>query len=248
VTYLTLYPLPTPGRAARPIEIDGQPVTTPPQEFGAVPMLRFSKPDGKWSLITAAQDSSLRKRHNLQGPIDDAFMDSFIFVRPTGKAMHEKTAAWVAAESAHAISQWRSVFRGEARVKDDTAIDDSDIAHSNLILWGDPASNAVLKKILDKLPIKWDAQNLTMAGKVHPSSTSVAVMVYPNPLNPNRYVVLNSGHTFREVDLVNNDRQNSKLPDWAVIDATTGPTGFTAGDVLDAGFFGEQWEYTPQAK
>ena len=29
---------------------------------------------------------SLRKRHGLQGPIDDAFMDSFLIVKPTGKA------------------------------------------------------------------------------------------------------------------------------------------------------------------
>ena len=31
-------------------------------------------------------DGTLRKRHGLQGPIDDAFMDSFLMVRPTGTA------------------------------------------------------------------------------------------------------------------------------------------------------------------
>ena len=28
----------------------------------------------------------LRKKHGLQGPIDDAFMERFLFVRPTGTA------------------------------------------------------------------------------------------------------------------------------------------------------------------
>ena len=47
-------------------------------------------------------------------------------------------------------------FRGEARVKDDSAVTDADIASSNLVLWGDPESNAVLKRIADKLPIRWE--------------------------------------------------------------------------------------------
>ena len=36
------------------------------------------------------------KRHGLQGPIDDAFMDSFLMVRPTGKPLNEKVGAWTA--------------------------------------------------------------------------------------------------------------------------------------------------------
>ena len=52
-------------------------------------------------------------------------------------------------------THWRQQFRGEASVKDDTAITDADIADSNLVLWGDPSSNAVLAKIADKLPINW---------------------------------------------------------------------------------------------
>ncbi len=62
------------------------------------------------------------KRHGLQGPIDDAFMDSFIFVRPTGKALNDKVGAWAQSELDRAIVEWRKVFRGDVRVKDDTAI------------------------------------------------------------------------------------------------------------------------------
>ena len=38
-------------------------------------------------------DGTLRKRHGLQGPIDDAFMDSFMMVRPTGPALNERWAS-----------------------------------------------------------------------------------------------------------------------------------------------------------
>ena len=33
---------------------------------------------------------SLDKQHGLQGPIDDAFMDAFVNVAPTGKPMNEE--------------------------------------------------------------------------------------------------------------------------------------------------------------
>ena len=76
-------------------------------------------------------------------------------VRPTGSALNDKVGKWTAAEMKHANDHWRRQFRGEARVKDDKEISGDDIAAHNLILWGDPGSNAMLGKIADKLPVKW---------------------------------------------------------------------------------------------
>ena len=74
---------------------------------------------GKWTRVASAGDGKLHKSHGLQGPIDDAFMDSFLMVRPTGSALNEKVGKWAAGEMQHAIDHWRRQFRGEARVKDD---------------------------------------------------------------------------------------------------------------------------------
>ena len=204
--------------------------------------VRLRKSGDTWALADSPNDGSLRKRYGLQGPIDDAFMDSFIMVSPTGKPMNPRTGDWVKVEMAHAIEHWRRQFRGEARVKDDTAITDSDIASSNLVLWGDPSSNSILKKIVDRLPIHWDDPEIRLGTKGYPASTHMAVMIYPNPLNPKRYVVLNSGFTFREYDYLNNARQTPKLPDWAVIDTAIAPSSRTPGGIANAGFFGEKWE------
>ena len=62
--------------------------------------------------------------------------------------------ARTAREQAHAIDAWRKQYRGEARVKDDSAITDADIASSNLVLFGDPANNAILAKVAAKFPIQ----------------------------------------------------------------------------------------------
>ena len=102
----------------------------------------FRKVDGHWQPVDSDDDGTLRKRHGLQGPIDDAFMDSFLMVRPTGPALNEKVGQWADAEMRHAVDHWRRQFRGEARVKDDKDVTEADIAAHNLILWGDPGSNS----------------------------------------------------------------------------------------------------------
>jgi dienelactone hydrolase len=190
--------------------------------------VNLRKADGKWAHGTL---EGLRKKPGLQGPIDDAFMDSFIFVRPTGTSKNPQVQAWVEKELKHGIDQWRSQFRGDARVVDDKAVTDEHIANSNLVLWGDAASNAVLAKVVDKLP------KLPLTAE-----TQVPLLIWPNPLNPERYVVLNSGFTFREYDYLNNARQVPKLPDWAVVDVTTPPNSRWPGKIEAAGFFDENWK------
>jgi hypothetical protein len=208
----------------------------------------FRKSDGIWAPAASSRDGSLRKRHGLQGPIDDAFLDSFIMVRPTGQALNEKVGAWCAAEMAHAIDHWRRQFRGEARVKNDDAITAADIAGSNLVLWGDPSSNRLLAKVADKLPIQWKADGVHVGEKSYPATQHIPVFIYPNPLNPRRYIVVNSGFTYREYDYLNNARQVPKLPDFAILDVSQLPTSQVPGRVATAGFFGERWELLPERK
>jgi hypothetical protein len=64
-------------------------------------------------------------------------------------------------------------------------------------------------------------------------------LVYPNPLAPGRYVVINSGHTWtsREVR-ASNVQLFPRLPDWAVLQ----PNGDRT-EVLAADYFDEAWGY-----
>ena len=63
--------------------------------------------------------------------------------------------------------------------------------------------------------------------------------------NPKKYIVLNSGFTFREYDYLNNARQIRKIPDYAVVDTATPPNERYPGKIVAAGFFGEKWELIP---
>jgi hypothetical protein len=198
------------------------------------------KSDGSWTASFGPELPGLHKQHGLQGPIDDAFLDSFVFVTPTGTPAVASAAAWVAAEQKHAIGEWRRQFRGEAQVREDKDVTDADIASSNLVLWGDPGSNKLLARIADRLPVKWTAEGVVVGTQKY--AGAVPILIYPNPLNPKKYVVLNSGFTFREFDYLNNARQIPKLPDWAVVNVSGGANDRYPVKVLTAGFFDEEWK------
>jgi hypothetical protein len=221
--------------------IDGQLVALPKRQSDRSLTAHYRN-NGAWELVASAEPNGLAKTHGLQGPIDDAFMDRFLMVRPTGEPLNTKVGAWAAGEMKHAVEHWRKQFRGDAPVKDDTAVTADDIANSNLVLWGDPSSNKVLAKIADQLPVKWTADGVKIFQHSYDTGTHVPVLIYPNPLNPKKYVVLNSGFTYREYDYLNNARQVPKLPDYAVLDVTTPPNSRYPGKVVRAGFFGEKWE------
>ena len=218
------------------IALDGQLLPAPPPESTAPGPPIFQKHNSRWSLV-ATPDDRLRKRHALQGPIDDAFMDSFIMVRPTSKPINDQIGAWTLTAMSDALREWRLQFRGDAPVKDDTAITDADIANNNLILWGDPRSNRLLARLALKLPIHWDQTRFSVLRTTYSTRDYVPVLIYPNPLNPKHYVVLNSGFTFADEAPTSNALQIPKLPDYAVLN-------FHTEAIENAGFFDEDWHFT----
>jgi hypothetical protein len=226
----------------RRIAIDGQTLDleSATAQAGSV---RLRKDKSRWSVASPASARGLRKRHGLQGPIDDAFMDSFIMVRPTGQPWHPAVGAWVSAELAHATSEWRAQFRGDARVKEDIEVTDAEIAASHLVLWGDPQSNRLLARIAGRLPVDWSAKAVRLGDRGFPSAQHVPMFIFPNPLNPARYVVINSGFTFCELAAASNAQQTPRLPDFAVVDISTPRATRWRSGVQHAGFFGEHWEW-----
>ena len=201
----------------------------------------------KWEQVSPIESpsSELCKKHELQGPIDDAFMGPFLFVKPTVAGRHSKVDQWVDAEFNRAVREWHRQMRGDAIVKTSEELKPEDIENYNLILWGDPQSNPTIAKIADKLPIQWSRENVVVGARKFDSANHAPVFIYPNPLNPQRYIVLNSGFTYREYDYLNNARQIPKLPDWAVVDLTTSPGSQFPGRIADADFFDEKWGLKP---
>jgi hypothetical protein len=231
------------------IVLDGAHLRGPAVQDGRPWSVRLAKGPGGWHVTSGSNGdpgvTALRKRHGLQGPIDDAFLDRFTFVLPTGRPYDEAVGRWVGAESKRAIDQWRKQFRGEARVKRDDEVTDADIQGGNLVLWGDPSSNRLLARVADRLPVRWSAEHVTIADARFPAASHLPLFIYPNPLNTRRYIVVNSGFTFRELDYLSNARQVPKLPDYAILSLDVPPGPRSPGRVVRAGFFGEDWQMMP---
>ena len=232
--------------AALTIRIDGQVFSSIRPKSDLSLTKSFCLKGGDWTLANGSSATRLlRKRHKLQGPIDDAFMDRFVFVLPSGTDSKALVRHWVDQEARRAIEQWARHFRGEAIVKLDNEITSEEIASANLILWGTPQSNQLIRRIRGKLPLKWQPNSIQVGSQFYPTEDNILTMVYPNPMNPNRYIVLNSGFTYREFAYLNNARQVPMLPDWAIVNLRVPPSTVWPGKILNAGFFDESWELAP---
>lgn len=217
------------------VTVDGQSVALP-ETLATVELL---KQDGQWKLGSLPEDV-LRKKPGLQGPIDDVFMDRFLAATPDnpGNGLVDQ---WVEAELNHFRDRWKRLFRGELPEKPASQVTADDLATCHVILWGTPKSNSLIAKL--ELPIQWNEDSLTMRGQSVPASNHIPLLIHPNPLNREKYVVLNSGMTFREGHDRTNSLQNPKLPDWALVDVSTPPDENQPGRIVDAGFFDESWRF-----
>ena len=94
------------------VTIDQTPVVCGPVGSDQSWSASFVKTDKGWQLGKLIERMRLKKP-GLQGPIDDAFLDSFLMVRPTGKSWHNATAKWAKGEL-DTEDHWRKQFRGVA--------------------------------------------------------------------------------------------------------------------------------------
>lgn len=227
--------------------IDGQKVTSRPWINPAGQgHVYLENRDGKWTPVLpqrllAKRARSPQKISGLQGPIDDAFADSFVCVRGTGKPWNAAVHEHCERSLKRFQAEWARYWRGNLPVADDTEVSNDDIASKHLVLFGDPGSNWLIRQVLDGLPLTWTRKAITFGPVKYAADMHVPMLIFPNPLNPARYVVLNIGHTFHEADYRGtNALLYPRLGDYAML-------RLVGGDLLNvevqtAGLFDEYWQ------
>lgn len=204
--------------------------------------------DGKWQLAGELNPLKLAgKRPGLQGPIDDAFTSPFLCVRGTGSAWNTGVQAYSERSLQRFAEEWRHYFRGDLSIKDDSAVTEEDVRNCNLILFGDPGSNPWIAKALPGLPIGWSKDVVKVGTQEYPAADHVPALIVANPIKggERRYLVINSGHTFREAELAKlNYLLFPRWGDWAVlqIDPRLNAADALNEKVLRAGYFDEEWK------
>jgi pimeloyl-ACP methyl ester carboxylesterase len=218
---------------AKEIKIDGQELKTPSR-----PELALEKSGDTWKVDRAIAQTGLHKTHALQGPIDDAFLDPFLMVRPTGTPWNDDVNQQALRTMAHFDKMWGKFFRGHPFVKDDKDVTDADIAKYHLVLFGDPGSNRLIARLNGKLPVKWTKETVTLAGQDFSAKDNYPALIYPNPLHPSKYVVLNSGLTMEDRGY-NGDYGTPLWGDYAVVKVKAGAD---MPDLQIGGLFDENWK------
>ncbi len=210
----------------------------------------FSLINGKWRCDGSRNPIVLTgKRPGLQGPIDDAFATPFLCVRGTGKPWNAAINAWATANLRRFEYEWARYMRGDLPVKNDTEVTEADVRGKNLILFGDPGSNPWIAKALPKLPVTWTRDQVRLGSNVQAATDHAPVFICTSPLAANRYIVINSGHTFHEKEFAAfNYLLYPRLGDWAMMKIQSSavdpwqPSSATfPEEVIRAGYFDETW-------
>lgn len=218
--------------AAR-IKIDGQDL-----RVKAAPEIALEKSASGWRIARAGKPAGLHKIHALQGPIDDAFLDPFLLVRPTGTPWNEAVNQQALRTLARFDRLYAKWFRAHPRTMDDRDVTEADFARYNVVLFGDPGSNRWIAKVQAKLPVRWTRETVSLGEQSFSAAEHFPALVYPSPLSPSRYVVLNSGLTIDDREY-RGDYGMPKLGDVAVLKVKDGAE---VADVAWAGLFDENWQ------
>jgi hypothetical protein len=211
---------------------------------GLLPNVYFrATGDGGWRQLDYKESRAFEtnadrgKRRGLQGPIDDAFTGSFLCVRGTATPWSPAVGRWSTARLDRFVEDWAAFLRGDVRVKDDTEVTADDVENHNLILFGDPGSNRLIERVLGGLPMIWTRSEVVLGGARFDAGDHVPVLIAPNPLNPDRYVVLNTGHTFGAREFIGtNALLYPRLGDYAVFQ-----TDGRNDTLKTSGYFDEGW-------
>lgn len=237
-----------------PLRIDGQDVVKMGRIYGD-----FERNDGTWARADYVRIGTgpVVKREGMQGPIDDAFMKTFKVLAPDPMqadsevdpdTYFEKTPAavrkWLAFEVAHLRDRWSALYRATLPELTGEEVNKALVGVASVVVWGTPMESGTVRRLVDRLPVEWDETSIRFNGQSWDARHHVLSIIYPNPYSfRGKYVVLNSGPTFREGHDRTNSLQNPKLPDWAVIDVREPPTGLVPGKIVAAGFFDEAWTF-----
>ncbi|NQT50782.1 NPCBM/NEW2 domain-containing protein, partial [bacterium] len=232
--------------AGRPVEVV---VNGHVQHAGGVPKdgwLRLRKHGEAWR--PSAPPKSLHKTPTLEGPVYHAFMSGFIIVHGTGG---DDTMKRVSLEEARVLAdRWNRWARGKCRVKPDRDVTPEDIRTANLILVGDVANNSLIRRVMGQLPIRIEGNTVHFGSRQWQGDDLGLKLVYPNPLNPQRYVALFTGTTWRGVYQVVGRFGN--WFDWGILDgwhwqdfAIFDDHTYSPETFLAVGYFDDDWKLSP---
>jgi len=184
----------------------------------------------------------IHKNHQLGGPVSDAFAGPFLLIDNTLGDEAERTRENKLVDK---LAQgWQETLYIPCQRKRDKDVTDADLRDYNLVMVGTRATNTLLKRMGDRLPVAIDANSIRIGDATYEGSSLGIAFVYPNPLNPNRYVVLMTSNNFTDFTM---PARNLGIGGWFDIAVWRRPQGYP--QLIWAGYWDSNWQIpkgTPQ--
>ena len=210
--------------------------TGPTQEITVSAMLDESGNSIGWSADDALP-RGLRKTAKIEGPIGHAFTSKFLLVMGT---MTKADIPRNREEAERFAFEWNGWMHANVSPVEDTSITEDDIATSNLTLFGTADSNSIIAAINDLLPVRIWNNRIVVGANEYEGNDYGLYMVFPNPLNPDRYVVISHGK-IEGSGPTNLEGLSWGWPDYVVFDRTTVTGGYLPTAWVEHGFFDQYW-------
>lgn len=121
------------------------------------------------------------KNERLHGPIQDVFTDPYVVVY--GVDGEDKQLSAASEKAARSLANGAPCYSADN-------VPEKIIDSHNLVLVGTEESNAWISKICQELPVQIKEGRLVADGQEYKGGNAGFMLVYPNPLNPERYVAV----------------------------------------------------------
>jgi len=181
------------------------------------------------------------KRNGLCGPAEDVLNAPFIMVQGTAGSDAEDLA--LATKVGMWVEEWDRFADGLPRVCTDEELTEEQARTMNLVLFGTPQTNAVLARIADRLPVTIGDHSYEVLGRTFAGPNLGLALCYPNPEQPDRYVLIYSGELYGRRLSINH--KHDMLPDFLIFDSTRFTIGDTEANVF-GGWFDVDWQPKPE--
>jgi hypothetical protein len=176
------------------------------------------EPGGAWRLgFPNEPEGTLVKRPGLSGPLTDAYYTRMVHVYGTRDAEHTDALRRAAQRGAQGWPVW--LWRFEQEVVADTDVTDELMRDATVVLYGTAGDNAVLERMRERLPIRIEEDAVVVGEQRHTGRDVGVRFIYPNPLAPERYVMVQGGVTTDAVGA--GHKLPDFLPDYLVYDRET---------------------------
>jgi len=189
-----------------------------------------------------ARAAATTKTPNLYGPAKQAMMKPFLLVYGTADT---GLVDFLRRSATQDGMRWWLIGNGRTQVLPDNEVTAEAIAQYNLVLYGGPKENSVTRRIADRLPIRVNGGRMSL-GDRNLGDSLAAMLVYPNPLNSRRLVLVRMGTDPDNTRLSlfwNTMHSGAGVPDFMVFDRSVRRYGWAG--VKAAGFFGPDWNLDP---